>query len=257
MKTRLLTLLLLIGCLDIGVCSCSSDDNFVENAPLEDLTLDDYVGEKWNGEGIPSWLNERFIEFILDEDPHWAFSSYNAPRLYYVYRFAYQNNLMLAVSYWRYGDEINTGTLCYTDEGKKVDFNKVKNAFENTNELVWTNQWDKEQTPKLSDFGLEGAGVDWLQDVIDQACAKVQEPEQFLYQIGCSIDEESQCVIFAYEYTLNIPGNFPQGIYYLYSMDGEALSSQSYVIKFENDYANINPKLFSLCWLFNEPSALF
>ena len=50
-RSLLLVLLLTIG-------GCANDD---EISTLEDVIIDDHVSEKWDGEGIPSWLEDRFF----------------------------------------------------------------------------------------------------------------------------------------------------------------------------------------------------
>lgn len=254
MKTRMFNLLFLLGILGFANSCSSSEDGIMENAPLEELIMDDgFVGEKWDGEGILSWLHDRLFDFILYEKD-WFTSSYDMPMLYKLYRFTYQDNLMVALEYYCYrGKEAETGVVCYTNDGKRVSFNNVKHAFDQTSALVWTNQWDDEQIPQLADFKLDGRNVDWLQSVIDQACMDIQEPAQFLYTIYSGIDEENQCVLFAYEYAnlaTTDDDNLPKGVYYCFNMDGELVDSQTYTV-FEDQLADINDQLSQVCILSN------
>ena len=255
MKTRMFNLLFLLGIIGFASSCSSSEEGILENAPLEELVMDDgFVGEKWDGEGIPSWLRERLFEFILNEK-EWFLSSYARPTLYKLYRFTYQDNLMAAMEYYSYaGEATEAGVLCYTDNGKRVSFGNVKHAFEQTSALVWTNQWDEEQIPQLADFELDGRDVDWLQDIINQACMDIQEPAQFLYTIYCGVDEENQCVLFAYEYAslaTTEDDNLPKGEYYCFTMNGELVDSQRFTV-FEDQLTDINPQLYNVCMLLND-----
>ena len=64
-RNLLLVLLLTIG-------GCANDD---EISTLEDVIIDDHVSEKWDGEGIPSWLEDRFFDYVLKET-NWFIQSY-------------------------------------------------------------------------------------------------------------------------------------------------------------------------------------
>lgn len=87
--------------------------------------------------------------------------SYYAPELFRVYKFAYEDNLLLALTYNRFGHRENyyyyeSETLCYTDDGRRVKFEKVKDSFEKSAILLWTNEMDGEKIniPELSEEDL-------------------------------------------------------------------------------------------------------
>lgn len=223
MKTYLFKILFLLGTLSF-VCGCSSDDN--------GFILDNNIGEKWDGVGLPSWLKERYIDFGLYER-EWVIESYYAPELFRVYKFAYEGNLLLALTYNRFGHRENyyyyeSGTLCYTDDGRRVKFEKVKDSFEKSAVLLWTNEMDGENTPQVSDFKLGNTNsLGWLQEVIDKVCKDIQEPDQVLFRVTCGYADSNNntYIVLDYEYfDKDNLVNGPQIIRNVYTLDGEKIN---------------------------------
>lgn len=223
MKTYLFKILFLLGTLSF-VCGCSSDDN--------GFILDNNIGEKWDGVGLPSWLKERYIDFGLYER-EWMIESYYAPELFRVYKFAYEGNLLLALTYNRFGHRENyyyyeSGTLCYTDDGRRVKFEKVKDSFEKSAVLLWTNEMDGENTPQVSDFKLGNTNsLGWLQEVIDKVCKNIQEPDQVLFRVTCgyAYSNNNTYIVLDYEYfDKDNLVNGTQIIRNVYTLDGEKIN---------------------------------
>lgn len=223
MKTYLFKILFLLGTLSF-VCGCSSDDN--------GFILDNNIGEKWDGLGLPSWLKERYIDFGFYER-EWMIESYYAPELFRVYKFAYEGNLLLALTYNRFGHRENyyyyeSGTLCYTDDGRRVKFEKVKDSFEKSAVLLWTNEMDGENTPQVSDFKLGNTNsLGWLQEVIDKVCKNIQEPDQVLFRVTCgyAYSNSNTYIVLDYEYfDKNNLVNGTQIIRNVYTLDGEKIN---------------------------------
>lgn len=223
MKTHLFKILFLLGTLSF-VCGCSSDDN--------GFILDNNIGEKWDGVGLPSWLKERYIDFGFYER-EWMIESYYAPELFRVYKFAYEGNLLLALTYNRFGHRENyyyyeSGTLCYTDDGRRVKFEKVKDSFEKSAVLLWTNEMDGENTPQVSDFKLGNTNsLGWLQEVIDKVCKNIQEPDQVLFRVTCgyAYSNSNTYIVLDYEYfDKDNLVNGTQIIRNVYTLDGEKIN---------------------------------
>lgn len=221
MKTYLFKILFLMGTLSF-VCGCSSDDN--------GFILDNNIGEKWDGVGLPSWLKERYIDFGFYEK-EWMIESYYAPELFRVYKFAYEGNLLLALTYNRFGHRENyyyyeSGTLCYTDDGRRVKFEKVKDSFEKSAVLLWTNEMDGENTPQVSDFKLGNTNsLGWLQEVIDKVCKDIQEPDQVLFRVTCGYAYSNTYIVLDYEYfDKDNLVNGTQIIRNVYTLDGEKIN---------------------------------
>lgn len=239
MKTYLFRILFLLGTLSF-VCGCSSDDN--AGSDFNGFILDNNIGEKWDGVGLPSWLKERYIDFELYET-EWAIESYYAPELFRVYKFAYEGNLLLALTYNRFGHRENyyyykSGTLCYTDDGRRVKFEKVKDSFEKSAVLLWTNEMDGENTPQVSDFKLGNTNsLGWLQEVIDKVCKDIQEPDQLLCRVTCGYahNDSNTYIVLDYEYfDKNNLADGPQIIRNVYTLDGEKINIPELKINEEN-----------------------
>lgn len=235
----MLNLLFLLGIIGFASSCSSSEDGFLENAPLEELIMDDgFVGEKWDGEGIPSWLADRFFEFKLYEETHWGYENYLGTDYNAIYRFTYNGNLMVALSYHHYGGGsqgfyLDSGTLCYTDEGKRVDFNRVKGQFEQTAELIYPK--DGENVPQVSNIAPELQSLDWVQPEINRICAEMQGPEQVISVMGAGYDNTHNYVVLIYEYWEK--SNFTNGpirVENVYTLDGEKKNELINDIKYEN-----------------------
>lgn len=228
MKTYLFRILFLLGTLSF-VCGCSSDDN--AGSDFNGFILDNNIGEKWDGVGLPSWLKERYIDFGLYER-EWMIESYSTHALFRVYKFAYKGNLLLALTYNRLGLRDNyyyeSGTLCYTDDGRRVKFEKVKDSFEKSAILLWTNEMDGENTPQVSDFKLGNTNsLGWLQEVIDKVCKDIQEPDQVLYQVTCGYADSNNNTYIVLDYEYFDKDNLVNGtqiIRNVYTLDGEKIN---------------------------------
>lgn len=199
-------LLFLLGILGFANSCSSSEDGIMENAPLEELIMDDgFVGEKWDGEGIPSWLHDRHFDYVTQEKIWWFQQSCEIALFEDIYKFTYDEHLMVVIFYNRYAGglgsaELESGTMCFTDEGKRVDFNHVKGQFEQTAELIYTNQMDGENIPQVSVFAPDFQSMDWIQSEINKICAEIQEPEQSLTRIGLAYDDTHNFVVLFYAY---------------------------------------------------------
>lgn len=197
MKTYLFKMLtaisftgLLFGCSLVGL-----DDS--KEYDLEELVPDDYVGETWDGTGIPSWLEDRYTnDFYLDL--HWGFSSYWGAILIRAFTFEYNKNVLVALTCDNFGNKTyESVTMCYTTDGRKVDFERVKRSFKKSASMIYSNALDGERTPKVSDFDLESsADLGWLQAEIDKVCQSVNEPQQVLAGVTCgNVSEDGQSYI--------------------------------------------------------------
>lgn len=243
MKTYLFRLLFLLGCLG-GAYGCSSDETTVDT-DFNNLILDDNIGEKWDGTGLPSWLKERYLDFMLHESGG-VIESYYVPALCEIYKFSYQGNLLLALTYSRFGFKqnyyYNSGTLCYTNDGRRVRFEDIKNDFEKTAVLLWTNRLDDENIPQVADYDLENVeSLGWLQEAINKACKDIQEPQQFLCRIAWGYAYHNANAYIVLDYTYFDKENLDKGkikIRNVYTLDGEKINiPENLEIKEEDLYS--------------------
>lgn len=226
MRIYLFKILFLLGALSF-VCGCSSNDN--TDSDFSGFILDNNISEKWDGFGLPSWLKERYSDFLTHETG-WMTESYYVPALCRVYKFAYKGNLLLALAYNKFGVRENyyyeSGTICYTDDGRRVKFEKIKDSFEKSAVLLWTNEMDGENTPQVTDFELGNTNsLGWLQEVIDKVCKDIQEPNQLLCQVTCGYAHSNTYIVLDYEYLDKdnlVDG--PQIIRNVYTLDGEKIN---------------------------------
>lgn len=225
MKTYLINFLLLLGILS-SISGCSSDDT-----DLSDLILDNNIGEKWDGVGMPSWLKERYLTFVLQET-EWMVESYEAPTLCNIYKFSYMGNTLVALSYKRFSlrqsFHYESGTICYTDDGRRVKFENLKDSFEKSAILMGTNGLGGKNTPKVADYELENIdSLGWLQEAIDKVCEDIQQPDQLLCRVACGYahNDTDTYIVLDYEYfnkeNLN---NGPQKVRNVYTKNGEKIN---------------------------------
>lgn len=233
MKTCLFKIMVLSG-IFFFMCGCSSDENVNGNdLDLSELVIDDYIGDVWDGENVPSWLNERYYDFIIKEKSDWLYESYYPVVLFRVYKFNYQDNLLLALTYNRFGYRgtefyYAEGTLCYTGKGQQVNFSGVKNSFEKNAELVWSNELGGENhILNVSDFGLDNEdSSEWLQKRINQICENIQEPAQILDEVAIGYVQNDGETGIALRYSYFDKADFSDGpisVYELYTLNGESI----------------------------------
>lgn len=233
MKTFITKLLLMMGIL-CCFYGCSSDESIdSRNVDLNDLIMDENIGEEWNGTGVPSWLSNRFFNFV-NEETEWLIESYWGVTQCNVYKFNYKNNLLLVLDYNRFGHRntyYNTsGKLCFTKDGRRVKFDDIKSGFENAAELVWTNKLgSKGQTIEVADSKLTNASsLSWLQQVINQTCENVKEPDQVLSKIayGYANDGTNTYIVLDYDYfDKNNLGNGEISVRNVYTTNGEKIDT--------------------------------
>ncbi len=240
MRTYLFRLLFLLGFLG-GACGCSSDETEVDT-DFNNLILDDNIGEKWDGTDLPSWLKERYLDFTLHESG-WVIESYNVPVLCEIYRFSYKGNLLLAFTYSRFGLKQNyyyeSGTLCYTNDGRRVRFEDIKSSFEKTAVLLRSNRLDDENVPQIADYGLEDIeSLGWLQEAINKVCKDIQEPQQLLCRVACGYAYHNANVYIVLDYVYLDKENLAKGeikMRNVYTLDGEKINiPENLEIKEEN-----------------------
>lgn len=226
MKIYLFNFLFLLGVLG-GMCGCSSDENQA-GTDLDKLILDNNIDEKWEGAGLPSWLEERYFDFVLHET-EWLVESYKGYGLCEAYKFSYKENLLLALTYHRFALRQNyyyeSGTLCYTDDGRRVRFEEVEDDFKKNSVLLWTNRFDNENVPQVADFGLKNVeSLGWLQDAIDKICKDIQEPEQFLGRVACGYAYSNDHTYIVLDYVYFDKMRLDEGeikIRNVYTLEGE------------------------------------
>lgn len=240
MKIYLFNFLFLLGVLG-GMCGCSSDENQIDT-DLSHSILDNNIGEKWEGVGLPSWLEERYFDFVLHET-EWLVESYKGYGLCEVYKFSYKGNLLLALTYSRFAFRQNyyyeSGTLCYTDDGRRVRFEDVEDDFKESSVLLETNRFDNETVPQVADFGLKNVeSLGWLQGTIDKICKDIQELEQLLGKVACGYTYGNDCTYIVLDYVYFDKSNLDEGeikIRNVYTLEGERVNvSEDMDIKEEN-----------------------
>lgn len=187
---------------------CSSEEkmNF-DNINFEDLIIDENIGEKWDGAGLPSWFYDRFFDYT-NKETEWHIESYLGATLYNVYKVNYKGNLLLVLSYDRFGCSETyyneSGTICFTDDGRRIRYDDIKNSLKEESELIWTNELGSEEyTMDVADSKLNGTdGLDWLQPVVDKVYQEIEEPDQVLCRLafGYAYDETETYIIVDYKY---------------------------------------------------------
>ena len=234
MKKIFIKLMFVVGILSFA-CGCSSDtDENIESRSIDinELVLDENTGDKWNGTGLPSWLKDRFSNYVIKET-HWGAESYSGVTLCNVYKHHYEDNLLLVLHYERFGyrgtsyyNESNT--LCFTDDGRRVKFEGIKEKFDEKAEPIYTNELgSKEYRIKVEDSALSNVkSLGWLQEVINQICEKVKEPEQVLNKVafGYAHSDTETYVVVDYEYFDK--SNLADGeirVYNVYTTDGKKI----------------------------------
>ena len=203
MRPYLTKFLILVGLVGLfGSCSLKDQDGFGDYE-LDELVLDDFEGEAWDGVGLPSWLGKRYIEDYLG-DLYWGCENYLSSILIRVYSFEYKNNTLLVLTCDFYANKrYETCTKCYAGNGRKIDFEKIKGYFEKNSTLIYSNALDGDKTPQVSDFNIESNDdFEWLQSEINRICSNIHEPDQVLACVNCRyVDVEGQLLlVLGFEY---------------------------------------------------------
>ena len=229
MKTKLMyTVLLLLGMIFHTSCS-------------EDFFLDDYKGEQWNGEGFPSWIDEKNESYKQELDRFYdKITAHSDYLLCHLYRFKHQDKWYVSMSYERCYPSVldpemkefhfTSRTLFYNAYGREVNPNKVKKSFEMSKELIWSNEIGPDgYIPQIKDF--RGAKYleynqgeqDWLQNMITGITESVSAQNGFIVKINvcnCSVSDENKYVeIFYRWYNRNEATLVNERCYF--SLDGE------------------------------------
>lgn len=170
-------------------------------ACAEDWILDDNVSEEWNGEGIPSWASDRIFDYQLESG--WGASSYFEGELAEVFSFTHKNNLLAAIKYSRgIYEKVERGTLYYTRDGRKVNEGKVKESFDKTAKLVWSNEIGSIYRPiDIGKLELEdSASMAWFQDKLNIICKEFLHSDFFLAELTFGCDESENHFWISYTY---------------------------------------------------------
>ena len=212
---------------------------------LDDIYLDDNkVMQRWDGGEIPFWLaNRYYYGFWLKsglED-----SSCEVNESIRVYKFEHKELTLLALSYDIFnGNECQSGTLCYSDDGREVDFEKVKGSFRKGSTLLETNVWGEGNIPTLQDFKFSDVdGLEWLRKTIENLCRS----KRFLCSVNCGYAkykaEDLICLEYEYfepdlEYTYYETDDskwVKKYDYCVYKIDGERVPYFRYVLDSRSD----------------------
>ena len=206
MKAKFVYMLLLLGLMCSTCCS-------------EDFFLDDYEGECWNGQGLPSWINEKNENYKQELDPHYdCVNPHSDYLLCNLYRFKYQNEWYIAMAYERcypsfLEPEKNkfsyiSDTFFYNAYCKKVNPDKVEKDFNLGKELIWSNEIGPNgYIPQIKDFTssqyltYEQREQDWLQKKIMEVCESLSVQNSYIIDISisnCSVSDENIYVEFYY-----------------------------------------------------------
>ena len=212
MKTYLTKVLILLGLAGLWSGCSLEDRDSLGDYELDELVLDDFVGEEWDGVGLPSWLWKRYAS-DFGFDLRWELSSYWPTILLRVYSFSYKNNTLLVLSGDFFADKYTEScTMCYAGNGRRIDFEKIKGYFEKSSSLIYSNAFDGDKTPKVSDFNLEpNDNLTWLQSEIDDICLSIHEPEQVLAAITCGYVNIEQQLRFVLEFKYYDSKNMENG----------------------------------------------
>lgn len=161
---------------------CSKD----LNSTYDDICIDDrMVLKKWSGDDIPFWLADRYYQDVVLK-LGLKYTESGPTEFLWVYKFKHNGLTLLALSFDVFYGDRYSGVLCYSDDGRGVDFEKVQNSFGKNATLVSTNVWFRDNAPALSDFGFEDdERLEWLQRTIMNLCEGVRKSGLFLYSINC------------------------------------------------------------------------
>lgn len=149
--------------------------------------------EEWNGEGLPTWINDW--GFLHDLKMEWGTDSYLFGVLWKLYKFEHNDKLLLAMSYEKVGYEYDweENTLCYDAYGREVNFSKVRESFRKNVALIYTNEICLENSvPQLpNDYFENPQSSGWFQEAINESCREVREAGNFMltFHFGQLIDE--------------------------------------------------------------------
>lgn len=231
MKTFSFKFFMIMGLLSLAY-GCSSDENVnMNDTKFEELIMDDNIGETWNGSGLPSWFYNRVFNYV-NEETEWFVESYRGTTLYNAYKLNYKNNLLLLLNYDRFGYRstyyAESGTVCFTNDGRKVNYAEIKDKLKGEAELVWTNELGSgEYAVKVADANLDNvSSLNWLQQVVDRICQDIKEPEQVLCKLafGYAYDEAKTYVVVDYKYfDKNCLENGQVGVRNVYTLDGKMI----------------------------------
>ncbi len=244
MKTYLTKLLILLGLVGLwGGCSLEDQDG-LGDYELDELVLDDFADDEWDGVGLPSWLGKRYLSDFFS-DLGWGLSSWLSTTLINVYSFDYKDNTLLVLSCDFFANKhTESCTMCYTGDGRRIDFEKIKGYFEKNSTLIYSNALDGDNTPKVSDFNLEpNDNLEWLQSEINGICLSIHEPEQVLAYITCgyvNIEQQLRLVLeFEYYDSKNME-NGPITVRRIFQPNGQIVSESLIVDNNKNiiDYIN-------------------
>lgn len=235
MKAYLANIIVLLSAASI-LCGCAKS--------IDDIYLDENKApERWDGNGMPSWLADRYLyDFWVESDL--MYSSHAVEELLRVHRFEHDGHFFVTLSYdvicYKFRDcKHLSGTLCYSDDGRRVDFSKVQNSFTKSSVLVSTNAWDGDNVPKLSDFKFKNiGGLGWLQEEINNICTSIREPDQILFRLDCGGYETSDYVYLNYfYYDFNDPGEEPlKSEYCMFTLNGERVEDYYWPLSFNTLY---------------------
>lgn len=180
MKKWYLYFLLMLAFL--GAAGCSDNDVYLSD---DDLYLDENLGDVWTGDGLPTWLRSRQVEF--SQSAGWLIKNESYDVLWKAYKFEHQGTLLLALEYEKVGyvDSWEEGTICYAANGRAVNYSKVKDSFKKGSELIWSNEFCLEGSePQISDCGFENPeSFGWFQEAINTTCLEVREAGNFMLGI--------------------------------------------------------------------------
>lgn len=145
---------------------------------------DETEGQKWDGEGTPTWLDQKVKEIAFKEQ---GVSSYLLCLSYRVYKFENNDSHCIAIQYVSYAGEVKRVSLYYSNTGKTLSENKIKSAYEQTKQLIYTNQVGGKDgyIPEIGDIPTSKIkNPQWLQTEIDKLCNTIDNTGETLFQIN-------------------------------------------------------------------------
>lgn len=168
----------------LGVGGCSSDDMNGHIDDLDAIIIDNNVGEVWSGTGVPGWLEDRQMKLALDK--LWPLSGHTNHTLWEVYQFNAKGVTLVALRYEHVnGSAYDTGLRCYTNDGRQVDADRVKEEFEQTRKLIWTNRMGGEGKIPVIRPDEEGLMLmAWMQNVVNDICESADKTDGFLLELS-------------------------------------------------------------------------
>ncbi|WP_373840612.1 hypothetical protein [Bacteroides heparinolyticus] len=172
MKKILFYLLLAAFCLSNAGCS------------KEDFYIDNNVSNEWNGEGTPTWLEDKQFEITMP----WAHESFHPNILWKVYKFTHEDNLLVAISYEKVALDYISGIACYASNGRQVNFDKVEGSFKKNAKLICTNFIGEQGIiPQVCQYELNDCEkLQWLQEDINLLCKEIDATgNRFTLRISC------------------------------------------------------------------------